>query len=30
MAYNAIDIANKILAKASGSESDELISNLKL
>lgn len=30
MVYNAIDIANKILAKASGSESDELISNLIL
>lgn len=30
MVYNAINIANKILEKATGSESDELISNLKL
>lgn len=30
MAYNALDIAKKILAKASSSDSDELISNMKL
>jgi uncharacterized phage-associated protein len=30
MAYKAIDIANKILAKASSSNSEELISNMKL
>jgi uncharacterized phage-associated protein len=30
MAYNAIDIANKIIAKASNSEADELICNMKL
>lgn len=30
MAYNVIDIANKILAKASNSEVEELICNLKL
>jgi len=28
--YNVIDIANKLLAKASSDDSDELISNLKL
>jgi len=30
MAYEAIDVANKILAKASKSDTDELICNLKL
>ncbi|MDR0824265.1 MAG: DUF4065 domain-containing protein [Prevotella sp.] len=30
MAYKALDIANKILAKASSSDSEELISNMKL
>ncbi|GHV12929.1 hypothetical protein FACS1894162_8960 [Bacteroidia bacterium] len=30
MAYQAIDIANKILAKASSDSSEELISNMKL
>jgi uncharacterized phage-associated protein len=30
MAYNVIDIANKILAKASNSEVEDLICNLKL
>jgi uncharacterized phage-associated protein len=30
MAYRALDIANKILAKASFSDSEELISNMKL
>lgn len=30
MAYNVIDIANKILAKASSSEVEDLICNLKL
>jgi uncharacterized phage-associated protein len=30
MAYHVIDIANKILAKASNSEEDELICNMKL
>lgn len=30
MAYSAIDIANKILAKASNSEADGLICNMKL
>lgn len=30
MAYNVIDIANKILAQASNSEAEELICNMKL
>jgi uncharacterized phage-associated protein len=30
MSYKALDIANKILAKSSQSDSDELISNMKL